>query len=176
MSFPIIPDFHPVANPGAIVTAKNVRFTVLADRLIRLEYSKNDQFEDRPSQAFWYRDQPVPNFKKTVTDSSVEIETDFLLLKYQVNKKGFTHKTLTVTLKQNSATWKYCARQINNLKGTTRTLDMAAAATKLEDGLLSKSGWAVVDDSKSLVFNESGWLALRKVQQKDLYFFGYGSD
>ncbi len=55
MPFPPIPTFHPIANPEAIVTAKNVRFTVLADRLIRMEYSKENSFEDRPTQAFWHR-------------------------------------------------------------------------------------------------------------------------
>ena len=76
MSFPPVPSFHPEADPQAVVTAKNVRFTVLTDRLLRLEYSRDDVFEDRPSQAFWHRRQPVPSFRKTVTDSSIEIETD----------------------------------------------------------------------------------------------------
>jgi alpha-glucosidase (family GH31 glycosyl hydrolase) len=180
--------FQPLANPDAIVTAQNVRFTVLTDRLIRLEYSKDGQFEDRPSQAFWYREQSVPSFKKTVTDSLVEIETDFLHLKYQITARGFTGKTLSITLKQTGITWIYGARQTDNLKGTARTLDGVGGRTKLEDGLLSKSGWAVVDDSEALVFNEAGWLEPRQPQQhpkvlktfrvssKDLYFFGYGTD
>jgi hypothetical protein len=52
MPLPPVPTFRPIANPAAVVIAKNVRFTVLTDRLIRLEYSKDDRFEDRPSQAF----------------------------------------------------------------------------------------------------------------------------
>jgi len=187
MPFPPVPAFHPVANSDAVITAKNVRFTVLTDRLIRLEYSKDGHFEDRPSQAFWYREQPVPAFKKTLTDTSVEIETDFLHLKYQITAKGFTAKTLSITLKQSNVTWTYGARQVDNLKGTARTLDGVGGKTKLENGLLSKSGWAVVDDSESLVFNESGWLEPRhpqtlkvlktfRVSSKDIYFFGYGTD
>jgi alpha-glucosidase (family GH31 glycosyl hydrolase) len=187
MPLPPVPEFHPVPNMDSVVTAKNVRFTVLADRLIRLEYSPEDRFEDRPSQAFWYRDQPVPKFKKTATASSVEIETDFLHLKYQVTAKGFTARTLSVKLKGTGVTWTYGAKPTDNLKGTYRTLDMAGGATKLENGLLSRSGWAVVDDSESLVFNASGWLEPRlhqtlkvsktfRVSPKDLYFFGYGTD
>ena len=187
MSFPPIPTFHPVANPEAVVIAKNVRFTVLTDRLIRLEYSKDELFEDRPSQAFWHREQPVPNFKKTITDSSVEIETDFLHLKYKLTPHGFTSRTLSIILKQTGVTWKYNASQKDNLKGTARTLDGVFGTTRLENGLLSRSGWSIVDDSKSLVFSESGWLEPRRSQTrrgsktlsvtyKDLYFFGYGSD
>lgn len=147
MSFPPVPTFHPVTNPEAVVTAEHVRFSVLTDRLIRMEYSKDDRFEDRPSQAFWHRQQPVPDFKKIVSDSSVEIETGFLRLKYQVTSRGFSSKTLSITLKQTGVTWTYGASEKDNLKGTARTLDGVAGTTRLDDGLLSKAGWTVVDDS-----------------------------
>jgi alpha-glucosidase (family GH31 glycosyl hydrolase) len=185
MPLPPVPTFHPSANPDAVVTARNVRFTVLTDRLIRLEYSQDAHFEDRPSQAFWHREQPVPKFKKTVTYQSVEIETDFLHLKYRATARGFTGKTLSITLKQTGVTWSYGARQTDNLQGTARTLDGDFGTTKLENGLLSRSGWSVVDDSKSLVFNDSGWLTPRNADhetiftshpQRDLHFFGYGID
>ena len=185
MPLPPVPTFHPAANSNAVVTARNVRFTVLTDRLIRLEYSRDDRFEDRPSQAFLHRDQPIPSFKKLVTDSSVEIETDFLHLRYQITSKGFTAKTLSITLKHTGVTWKYGMKPTDNLRGTARTLDMVSGSTKLENGLLSRSGWAIVDDSESLVFDESGWLTPRNTPvrkygvrntQYDLYFFGYGTD
>ncbi len=195
MPLPPVPEFHPIADPEAVVAAKHVRFTVLTDRLIRLEYAGDDRFEDHPSQAFWHREQPVPAFKKTVSNSRIEIETDFLHLKYQISAKGFSGQTLSITLKQTGVTWRYGMRQSGNLKGTARTLDGDSGATELENGLLSKSGWAVVDDSKSLVFNETGWLERRRSVTetqssrrnlagissdqhgaKDLYFFGYGTD
>lgn len=181
MPFPPVPVSHPIASADAVVTAPNVRFTVLTERLIRLEYNVVGRFEDRPSQVFWHREQPVPNYKKTVTDSSIEIETDFLHLKYQVTKKGFTPETLSIDLKQVGVTWSCGMAETENLKGTARTLDNASGKTRLENGLLSRSGWAVVDDSKSLVFNEAGWLTPRGHQfqtdlPKDFYFFGYGTD
>jgi alpha-glucosidase (family GH31 glycosyl hydrolase) len=176
MPLPPIPSFHSVANLDAVVTAKNVRFTVLTDRLIRLEYSTDNYFEDRPSQAFWYRDQPVPVFNKKITNNFVEIETEYLHLKYRITRSGFTSQTLSITQKQTAITWRYGMPQSGNLKGTARTLDNAGGATRLENGLISKSGWSVIDDSKSLVFNENGWLEPRSTQQKDYYFFGYGQD
>lgn len=195
MPLPPIPQFSPIANPNAVVRVENARFTVLTDRLIRLEYSKDNQFEDRPSQAFWFRDQPVPAFNKTTRESYVDIETDFLHLKYHPSSRGFNTRTLTISLKQLGVTWKYGISQSGNLKGTARTLDFDIGRTRLEKGLLSKSGWAIVDDSNSLVFNDWGWLEKRtpvRVRKsilekyailpnyfqcnKDLYFFGYGSD
>lgn len=181
MPLPPVPAFKPIANQAAMVTAPNVRFTALTDRMIRIEYSKNDVFEDRPSQVFWYRDLPVPEFKKRVTKKVVEIETGDLHLVYQIGRRGFTPTNLSITLKDSGVTWHYSEtpRKAGNLKGTARTLDAVAGATKLKDGLVSKAGWSVVDDSETLVFNESGWLVPRDTSQEDsldLYFFGYGHD
>jgi alpha-glucosidase (family GH31 glycosyl hydrolase) len=176
MSIPPIPAFQPIANPAAIVTAKNARFTVLTDRLIRLEYSPTNTFEDHASQAFWYRDLPVCAFTQKVSMTSVEIETEALLLKYWITRLGFRPMTLSITLKQTGVTWRYGTPQSGNLGGTRRTLDMTFGPIRLENGLLSRSGWAVVDDSHSLVFNQDGWLEARSNPQRDEYFFGYGQD
>src|SRR5262245_48446384 len=146
MPLPPVPSFKPVANPKSVVRAPNVRFTVLTDRIIRIEYSDENIFEDRPSQVFWYREQPVPKFKKKVTDKVVEIETDYLLLVYKIGGSGFTPKNLRIKLKQNKVTWYYGESAVKggNLKGTARTLDGVAGKTKLEDGLVSRVGWSVV--------------------------------
>lgn len=192
MPLPPVPTFHPIARTEAVVTVGCARFTVLTDRIIRLEFCKDRQFEDRPSQAFWHRDQPAPAFKQTITDDLVQIETDYLLLKYSPNTRGFSSENLSIHLKQQNVTWKYGDEPSDNLLGTARTLDGDAGTTKLENGLLSRSGWAVVDDSKKPVLTESGWVEARKTQNpnnplarlfplsfmrnKDLYFFGYGND
>ncbi len=91
--------FDPIANPDAVVAADHVRFTVLTSRLLRLEYSPTGQFEDHPSQAFWFRKQPVPAFAVRREAGRIEIETEHLLLRYTENDRGFTPVTLCVTLK-----------------------------------------------------------------------------
>ena len=50
-----IPTFSSVANQHALVLAGNARFTILEDRVIRMEYDPLKRFEDRASQVFWYR-------------------------------------------------------------------------------------------------------------------------
>ncbi|HCS38394.1 MAG TPA: alpha-xylosidase [Anaerolineaceae bacterium] len=192
MPLPPVPEFHPLAQPEAVVSVGGARFSVLTDRLIRLEFSKDEHFEDRPSQAFWHRWQPVPAFKKSISDGLVEIETDFLHLKYIPTTRGFSQKNLSIRLKQSDVTWKYGDKSSDNLLGTARTLDGDAGTTKLENGLLSKSGWAVMDDSDTPVFTNFGWVDARdhvksrkplssllntfSAKSKDLYFFGYGTD
>jgi alpha-glucosidase (family GH31 glycosyl hydrolase) len=63
-----------------------------------------------------------------------------------------------------------------NLRGTTRTLDFVNGYAPLNPSLMSRSGWSVMDDSATLVFNPAGWLEPRLPDGTDLYFFGYGHD
>lgn len=171
-------NFRPSATPQAMVKGQNVRFTVLTNRLIRLEYSPSNQFEDRPSQAFWYREQPAIPFESHVTPDTISIETDALTLHYHVNTAGFTAESLSITLKQTQHQWRYGDPNPDNLGGTSRTLDDRRGRIPLEQGLLSRAGWTLVDDSDSLVFNANSWLEPRNAPHgtQDLYFFGYEQD
>jgi alpha-glucosidase (family GH31 glycosyl hydrolase) len=175
-SFPI--QFDPIADPQAIVRAPQARFTVLTERLLRLEYDPAEAFEDRPSQAFWRRRQPVPEYSSTQNGGLVEIETAYLQLRYQASAAGFTPQALSIRLKETGADWHYGADDPWNLLGTARTLDNISGALALEQGLISRSGWAVYDDSQRLVFKPDGWLTPRQAAPgyHDLYFFGYGMD
>ena len=171
-------DVQPIAHPEAIVTAPHVRFTVLTSRLLRLEYSPIDRFEDRASQVFWYRAQPVPEFEVERTADRVVITTEHVRLTYRVTAQGFARETLSIEVKATGQTWKYGDRgEWKNLRGTARTLDGVNGALWLDRGLLSRDGWALVDDSASLVFNADDWLETRADSGNvDLYFFGYGHD
>ncbi len=167
--------FEPLAAPEAVVSGPQVRFTILTSRLLRLEYSPEGRFEDRPSQAFWYRKQPVPQFTVSQDEKSIEIDTGELHLVYQITERGFARETLSVVVRSTGSTWHYGDRDHLNLQGTGRTLDEADGAIHLEQGLLSRSGWAFVNDSDSLVFDSTGWLETRAPGKNlDLYFFGYG--
>src|SRR5512143_2501329 len=171
-------DVQPIADPAAIVTAPHGRFTLLTSRLLRLEHSPIDHFEDRASQVFWYRAQPAPAFEVERETDRVVITTDALRLTYRITAQGFTRETLSIEVKATGKTWQYGDRgERHNLRGTARTLDGVNGALWLERGLLSRDGWAVVDDSTSLVFNDQDWLEARADHDNiDLYFFGYGHD
>jgi len=168
-------DAQPHADPAAIVSGLNVRFTVLTSRLIRMEYSATGIFEDHASQVFWYRRQPVPPFEVTQTADQIDIETEHLRLHYQSTPKGFNRRNLTITLRDTHTVWRFGDRDRSNLGGTARTLDGVDGRTRLSEGLLSRAGWSLVDDSAGLVFDADGWLAPRAAPDNlDLYFFGYG--
>jgi alpha-glucosidase (family GH31 glycosyl hydrolase)/putative sterol carrier protein len=175
-SFPI--KFQGVADPEAMVLVPGLRITVLTSRLLRLELSPTDTFEDRPSQAFWYRRQAVPQFMHGWQDGRFELQTEYLRLHYHPNGDGKAIDALTITLKENGEEWQVGQEDGRNLLGTARTLDDVDGMLVLEEGLLSRSGWAVYDDSRRLLFTEKGWLSSRSpdTAYRDLYFFGYGRD
>lgn len=173
----IHPTPTPKANPAAMILEGKARFTILTSRLIRMEFDPLKRFEDHASQVFLYRDQPVPTYHSWKQDGWRHIETEHLHLRFVENGR-FHWRDLQITLKQSGQTWQYGYPDLTNLGGTIRTLDSTNGRLTLPDGLVSRSGWAVVDDSHSLVFDDCEWLKPRVTtpEKKDLYFFGYAQD
>lgn len=169
-------DLKPTASPHAVVRSGNARFTVLTDRLIRLEYDPTGKFEDHASQMFWYRQQRVPPFTVKTREDGIEIETDCLHLRYINDGTAFSPENMLIRVKNVATTWHPGDVDPLNLRGTTRTLDFVNGSTPLSSGLMSRSGWSLVDDSSTLVFNDEGWVQPRPKGTLDWYFFGYGHD
>ena len=181
----------PIADPQAVVICGNARFTVLTSRMIRMEWSPDASFEDRATLAVVNRCLPVPEFSVKKKGKGVTIKTKDLTLNYRGGE--FTPESLTVTLKLagKKVCWHYGDSDPENLLGTTRTLDgcrgfdmMEHPAHKdpFEQGVVSRSGWAVVDESGRPVYDEveedwDKWIVSREDKaSRDLYFFGYGHD
>jgi alpha-glucosidase len=188
---------NPVADPGAIVMLGKARFTVLTPQLIRMEWAADSQFEDHASFVFLNRRLPVPKFSHNVSNngSTLTIRTDALTLTYSLLGDGrFTPDNLSVelTVGGKPVIWRPGAIDPYNLKGTTRTLDGALGdKTKepLGNGFLSRSGWAVEEDSTRPLFDSADfrflqgeaspwpWVMERPAgPRQDAYFFGYGHD
>lgn len=172
----------PIAKNNCVVVG-NARFSILSDRIIRLEYSSTGNFEDRATQHVWFRNFDIP-FEKRVDGESLTIETSYLKLTYDASLSTFDDN-LKIELKENGTVWSYGDIDNDNLKGTYRTLDECNgeicerddSKIKISDGLVSKSGWATFDDSDMLVFNDDGYLIKREQKPEiDLYFLGYGRD
>lgn len=190
---------NPKANDKATVTQGNARFTVLTPEMIRIEYSPSGQFEDRATFSVINRELPVPKFSKTDDGEFLTITTDALSLRYRKGSNPMTNpaspENLTVVLPVNGkpVTWYPGLKDPLNLKGTYRTLDGNNGDSHrrmLEDGTISRSGWAVINDSPSatrpdgsrslaLTAEPDGidWVATRVDNDAlDLYFLGYGHD
>ncbi|MEJ2187349.1 MAG: alpha-glucosidase, partial [Gemmatimonadota bacterium] len=172
---------NPVANPAAIVRAGHARFTVLTPRMIRMEWSGDDVFEDHASLVFLNRRLPVPAFRHATSHGWLTIRTDSLTLRYRPAGGRFDATNLEVRrrLDGRDVVWRPGMPDTANLKGTARTLDGAKGPIPLEDGLVSRAGWTVVDDSRRPLFDDSDppWVLPRPDTTRiDWYFFGYGHD
>jgi hypothetical protein len=70
---------NPQADPKSIVVSASgtVRFTVLADGLLRIEYSATRSFNDRQTMVVWNRRTPVPAFSASTdpTTNTTQIAT-----------------------------------------------------------------------------------------------------
>ncbi|MCY1691547.1 hypothetical protein OVA29_13305 [Exiguobacterium sp. SL14] len=65
---------------------------------------------------------------------------------------------------------------LRTLKGTARTLDHADGVIPLEEGILSRQGYAAIDDSNAFVLTEDHFVEPRRSGTHDIYYFGYGHD
>ena len=175
---------EPVADPAAVVRRGNARFTVLTDRLLRLEWAPDGQFEDRSSFAFPTRRGPVPDF--TVSDESGDQRDD----RWCWTPAHCGCATGPTGWRSTRTTWpsrrqprrmpagdRACRDRLN-LGGARRTVDTCRGEATLEPGLVSRSGWALHDDASSMLFDADGWVRARDPERGalDWYFFGYGHD
>lgn len=165
------------AEDVAIIQGEKYRFTVLTEEMIRLEYCEDGKFEDRATQCVIDRKFKVPEYQVIENEESLEIITDKIHLVY--NKQKFTDYGLSVQVRGNISVYHsiwHFGEEATDLRGTARTLDEADGAIELEHGIISRFGYGILDDSRSLVITEDGWVEPRKEDCIDIYFLGYGHE
>ena len=190
-------ELNPVAHPDAVVRSGKARFTVLTPEMIRIQYSDRSLFEDRATFAIVNRRLPVPAFTAVEKDGYLEIKTSALTLKYKIGgvidgrKPSAEVLNISMQLNGRPVLWYPGKDDAMNLKGTTRTLDGQIGDNKrqeLENGLLSRAGWSIIDESPlarrgdgstTFAFDKQvdgiDWVAEPIDKQAiDWYFMGYG--
>ncbi len=172
---------------------ESVRFTVITDGVIRLEWQEDGKFTDAPSMVASERDYPEAEFKLRTSGKNIKITTSKMVLTYRKGSGKFTDKNLEIKAVDGFFTWKPGMKQTANLKGTFRTLDgldgdlqtqewvsdmKKGEIRQFEDGLLAKDGWTLIDESESYLFDDSewAWVKERDVEGQDWYFMAYGND
>lgn len=185
---------HPAMNPATTLQGEHWRIGLITESLIRLEWSDSGEFEDRATlmavdRAFL--PSGAVDYTTGERDGMLVVETPALRLTY--DRKPFSKEGLTIVVKgvpdSQFNTWHYGDEPKGNLGGTARTLDEADGAIPFGQGVISRDGWAVLDDSASNVFvtaDADGNLpdgvvayggigvAPRDHRETDIYFFGYG--
>ena len=170
--YPITPKCH----EDAVVQGENYRFTVLTDRLIRMEYNEDGVFEDRATQVVVNRLFDVPKFSVTNIDGTLKISTEAMVLTYTGGEFAPNSLHAEFTEKcglRGDLVW-YYGDEIS-FGGTARTLDGVNGECELGNSLMSNRRMTVLDDSKSLIMAEDGWIDTRH-SEKDMYLFAYARD
>lgn len=172
----------------------HVRFTLIDEGTIRLEYAPDGKFVDEKSFVAVIREYGSVPHKASTGGNKVTITTSKFKLTYRKDGAPLSAKNLTITSAKTLGTsfsWTPGMEQKGNLKGTYRTLDgydgdmfqysNPKTVMPLEDGLLATDGWTLIDDSKNYLFDGAkdwDWVKERTSADgaQDWYFMAYGHD
>lgn len=165
--------------------SNRARVTVLSPHLVRYEWSPTGNFTDAPTQVVVGRsfdDRPAIGLEAESWRDGVHVVTDGFELHYDGHEPTPSGLFLQVRggVTTYHSTWRYGvpARPGRLLDGTARTLDNVDGRAELEPGVVSRDGYAVLDDSVSLVRTGPGVADVtpREPGAVDLYVFTHGLD
>lgn len=167
-----------VAQEGNIIKGDKYRFTVLTERLIRIEYNENGNFIDAPTELVLYRNLKTPEFKVGEDNNFISITTNYFKLIYQKGKPFLGSKTspasnLKIELLNTDRYWYYGHSEIRNFGIPNSSLAEGGVKGK---GLYSSDGIASIDDSNTLLLNEDGTTYQNDELRIDTYIFMYNKD
>lgn len=169
---------------GQYVYCGNARFTVLSPTLIRMEYAKNASFIDENTVIVINRNFPKTDFSTYEKEGFLFIETKNLQVKYKVGAERFDEHTLRIFWHANDMKGEWFVGKVDrkNLGGTVHSLDGVGAGNLpgIGEGILSREGWFLLDDSWSPLWGKArdeDWIKENPDEHlQDLYFFAYGRD
>ncbi len=165
-----------IANPKSIIKGEKYRITVLTERLIRLEYSLDGNFEDGKTEIITNRNLPPVKFDLKQDNNILIIQTNYFKLTYLKEKSFDAGKVnpannLKVELLNTDKFWYHNHPEIRNFKIPSGNLAEEITASK---GLYSEDGIASIDDSKSYIFKEGK--IYKNENRIDTYLFMYNND
>jgi alpha-glucosidase (family GH31 glycosyl hydrolase) len=196
----------PPARATTAIVAKDARFEFLTPSLVRLEYSPSGRFVDAPTAVVRRRNWPAVPVRTThAAGGWLVLASSALKVRYRVGAGAFTPADLAVSWRDPAGgrhLWRPGQSDPGNLGGLTYSLDNISAATlpppgddlgspvhdiipginvllpPATPGLLSRSGYAFLDDSASPVWNaDHSWIEPRPGPGgQDWYLFTYGRD
>ena len=167
-----------------IVQGPNYRISVITERVVRLEFSAQGQFIDRPTQLIKKRNVGLPDFSVRQDANIVEITTKYFALSYIkgqpfIGTKVDPMKNLKITLlsreRDRSKDWFFGHPEARNMLGNMVGVDVNIPKN-LQKGLYSLDGFASFDDSYGKIIMEDGTLANPPAGHTDVYVFLYDRD
>lgn len=146
-----------------VIIDSDLRITVITPELIRIE---KGGFCDLPTQTVLFRNLGKVDFSFKKFSDRITVKTD--KCEFCVSKCG---ELQSVRLSDGRLVTDF---KKGNLKGTRRTLDVTFGRVKLVDGIVSRNGVALTDDSASLTLLPDGTVSPRSQAGQDTYVYAYG--
>ena len=146
-----------------VIIDSDLRITVITPELIRIE---KGSFCDLPTQTVLFRNLGKVDFSFKNTSNRITVKTD--KCEFCVSECG---ELQSVRLSDGRLVTDF---KNGNLKGTRRTLDVTFGRVKLADGIVSRNGVALTDDSASLTLLPDGTVSPRLQVWQDTYVYAYG--
>ena len=169
-------------DPYQVIMGKRYRISILSERVVRLEYSPDGVFVDRPTQLIMRRNIGRVKFDLRQDNSILIVNTRYFSLTYLkenpfVGTKFDVMKNLKITLnsteRDRCKDWYVGHPEARNFNGNFVSVDVPCKNTR---GLYSLDGFASIDDSNSKLIMEDGTLVDPPAGHTDIYVFMYDRD
>ena len=152
----------------------NTRITPLTKNLIRFEYSRDAKFNDFPT--LFSNENKKIEFETSIMENNGAYVFDTGVMRLFCSNTDTAPTADTLYAEIGDFKWKYGDKNTKNLGGTLSTLDGVSGWRSVDEGLLSRNGWYVIDDSGKPIIKD-GWIAKNQNPNNiDIYIFGYGTD
>jgi glycosyl hydrolase family 31/uncharacterized protein DUF5110 len=165
------------AADAATVRDGAVRFEIVTPSLVRVQVAQDRHFENRRTLTTGGRLRTSPRFTTSVSGRDRIIRTSRITLRWRRGATSLAAGNLRVRVGKRT----FRPRGGPNpspLGGWRRSLDLVDGPVPLHQGMLSRAGWYVLDDTATALLVPGGF-ATRPARQgayQDLYVFAYGRD
>ncbi|HUA79599.1 MAG TPA: TIM-barrel domain-containing protein, partial [Dyella sp.] len=196
---------HARTSNTATIVAGDARFEFLTPSLVRMEYASKGAFVDAPTAVVLKRDWPAVNVESSNQNGWLVLHTQGMTLRYRLRSGPFNADNVQVTWSRPDGAphaWHPGQVDTQNLGGLTYSLDHVSEANlsqgkqdlespindiipgieiplePAKPGLLSRSGYALIDDSHTPLWNaQTDWITPRATPYgQDWYLFTYDHD
>ncbi len=163
-----------IPKEKAIFKGQKYRFSVLSERLIRIEYNEKGIFVDNPTQLVLFRNFELPRIIVREDSKYLELETNYFKVDYVKEANIKSASNLRISLLNTNNVWHLTNPEVRKFNANLLSLDN----TKMlfQKGLYSLDGFASIDDSSTFLINEDGTFSSRKEDAYDTYVFLYNKD
>lgn len=189
-----------ISKKQTVFQGQFYRITILSDLLVRLEFSEEGYFEDRPTEFASFRNFPVPQMKVDQNENFLDITTKYFNLQYNKEKSFYGSKYAPDTnfkiklLDSGNKEWYFGHPEARNYSGILGDFDKSVndkVEGEIKDlkhvkkrfenifsskGLYSTDGFASIDDSNSNFIAEDGTIIYNDRKRIDVYVFLYNKD